>query len=223
MAITRVSFAKGGVAGTGSATLTTTPFSAVAGNTIIVLVRTSTITTGSVSSVTDTAGNTYTRIGASTQFAAGLFAYAASNITANASNIVTATMDASHTFCWVAAIQYSGTNLAVTATATSSNVAATDLVTNSFSTAAANEAVLIAGAGNALATYTAVAPFSLIDGSIGSGTSFFGGIEEYLPAPQLTSFVGHITQSVSATYAIMWITIQEITASLLTSAAMFAV
>lgn len=220
MAISRVSFAKGGTAGTTASSIATASFSAVVGNTILVFIR---LSTAGISSVTDTAGNTYNLLTSTSAPGVTLYVYAATNVIANASNVVTVNMTASHTFCWVAAVQYSGTNLSVDVKDSAPNsVAATDLVTNAFSTGSANEAVVVGASGNGLATYTAGASFTLIDGSIGSGTSFFGGIEEYLPAPQLSSFVGHITQSVSIAYAIAWITLQESLSSLLSSSTMLA-
>jgi hypothetical protein len=89
--------------------LSTASFSATAGNLIVVGVRQATDVT-IPSGVTDTAGNTYTHVaGADSSFGSGeLTVWYAANVTASASNVVTATWATPHTYTSVIARQYSG-------------------------------------------------------------------------------------------------------------------
>lgn len=84
----------GGSTGAGT-TVSTSAFSATSGNCIAVAVSTYE-NTAVVSSVTDTAGNTYTRVRGDTHsFAGSQEIWVAKNITGHASNVVTATFSAS--------------------------------------------------------------------------------------------------------------------------------
>jgi len=82
-----------------------TAFATTSDNLIVVGVR----STGTISSVSDTAGNTYTAVAASTFVAAigNLRVFYAKNITGNASNVITVTLSGGD-FTGIVAHQYSG-------------------------------------------------------------------------------------------------------------------
>jgi macrolide-specific efflux system membrane fusion protein len=105
MAITRVNFQVGGP-GSG-ASVATSAGSHTATNTVIAVV--SWEGSGTLTSVTDTAGNTYTKKTERRQTAADAVQVAyAFNITGNAANVVTANFSGTIDFSSIRALQYSG-------------------------------------------------------------------------------------------------------------------
>ncbi len=95
---------------TSALTIATPALSVTAGNTIIVSVSSYTATKRTVSSITDTAGNTYTRCGNQEAGDAShdQEVWVAANILGNASNVVTVTFSGSAAWRYVIAAQYSG-------------------------------------------------------------------------------------------------------------------
>src|SRR5688500_6029731 len=109
MAITRVNTAKAEPASEpAQASISTGTFAATAGNLIAVLIRIG--GEGVVSSITDTAGNTYTLATSDTSWDPNLLCYYAKNITGHATNAVTVNFSPSALYSWAFAIQYSGLN-----------------------------------------------------------------------------------------------------------------
>ena len=94
MALSLVNFVTGGQQASGNAI--TAPFSSTTGNLIVVGVRIAQ-NVSNISSVMDTALNTYTVIPGSSQSVGvtqATFLYFAKNITGNAANVITATLGA---------------------------------------------------------------------------------------------------------------------------------
>lgn len=100
----------------GGTTVAASAINAATGNLIVVFVSGyATYPNAAVSGVADTAGNTYTKAGsdlAGLDINQRLSCWYASNVTANASNVVTATYEASSTFRAILVVQYSGIDTA---------------------------------------------------------------------------------------------------------------
>lgn len=129
-------------------TRTTGAFNLTAGNGVAVGVRWETDNGTTISSVADTAGNTYTRV-ASTLSSIGQFNIewwiCQSAAAGHATNDVTVTFSSSNPyFKAAAAIQYSGqaTSGTVDAVAVGNNTLANEVISAAFSTNQANEAIL---------------------------------------------------------------------------------
>lgn len=93
-----------------SSTIAAAAINATTGNTIVVFVSSDTATRRSCSSLADTAGNTYTQCGSVYQGSSTheMSMWVATNITGNASNIVTATFSGSAAQRCIGVLQYSG-------------------------------------------------------------------------------------------------------------------
>lgn len=119
----------------------TASWSSTTGNLNVVCVRTA---GGTVSSITDTASNTYTNIAGFAPAGDRLEIWYAKNTTGNASNVVTANFSSTN-FVTVLVMEYSGadTSAPLDTSATSSSTTSTTVTSNSFTTTAANE-VLVA-------------------------------------------------------------------------------
>jgi hypothetical protein len=152
--------------GPSSAALTAAATSLTTGNAIIVGARfydpTGTVT---VSSVTDTAGNTY--IQGPPKFASGtgehLVIWHALNVTGHASNVVSVNLSAAVQFWGVVTAQYSGiaTSSAYDTTATALNGGAT-MTTGAFTTAQAEEVIFaVAQVANTGQTWTAGSGYTI--------------------------------------------------------------
>jgi hypothetical protein len=116
-----------------------------AGNLLVVGCRNGT-TTNNPTSVTDTAGNTFTLITGANPGAAGrLTVFYAKNVTGNASDIPRCNYSPSEAYQSVSVIQYSGasTTAPLDTSATGTNGAGTSVVSGTFTTATAKE-VLVA-------------------------------------------------------------------------------
>lgn len=201
MTIAVVNTAKAVIAGSAGNSQSTNTFSATTGNHITVFVRS--VTTNTVSSVTDTAGNTYTVRSTGPNFDPSIWCYTAENITGHASNQVTVTISGVITFWWVYAVQCSGlatSSATDIASSAKTGTGVTDLVSNSFSTAQAEEIVLVAASQNALTNYTVGTDFTLLDGSIGLGGLNFGGVQYRITSSALSSYTAHITSGVTNQY-----------------------
>lgn len=155
------------LSGVPAASLSTSAFSATAGNLIVVFARQSSPGGNALTgTITDTAGNTYTLIRYETlgiSDRCGL--WYATNIAGNASNVVTAAWSTNSLFTGVTAVQYSG--LSTTSpldTSTSANVlAATSITSPAFTTTAANEVLVAAGTVNfSPNTFTAGAGYAIV-------------------------------------------------------------
>lgn len=151
--------------GSGSAsTLAATSFSVTTGNTIIVGISNYTTTQRTVSSISDTAGNTYARCGSVYQPSSNFTqeTWVAYNITGNASNVITATYSGAATYRGMVAHQVSGlatssaydkqaTNFA---TSTSATVGPTSTTAQTYEYLFAFFMVFDTGTGTAGANYT---------------------------------------------------------------------
>ena len=212
MAITRVNTKEKASGGGGASTLTTPTFSATTGNLIVVGIRTA-ASGESISSVSDTAGNTYTSIDSNTTQDPHMRIYYAKNITGNASNAVTVTLSVSATFFWIQALEYSGcdTTAPLDIHGNTTGTGTTDLTTSAFTTTNANEVVILWASQNNFATYSAHTDslsntWTLIAGNIGNADTGngFGGSEEFIASSTLSSDTAHITSTVTNQYTIVW-------------------
>lgn len=106
MAITRVNTTSGAdYSGGNSATIAAAAANHTTGNFLVVGVRAA---GGNFTSVTDTAGNFYRRIGRSTLATSTLDLYIARNITGHATNVVTGNLAVARQFRGIVVAQYSG-------------------------------------------------------------------------------------------------------------------
>lgn len=194
MAVLRVQTAKAGTAAPNVSSLAAIFGSNVAaGNLLIAIVRVA--SSGVVSSVTDSQGNTWTLRASNVGVDPKLYLYSAV-AGASSANTVTATFSTTANFRWLFCVEYAGAD-AFDVADDKNGTNATDLVSDPFSTTAAG-VVVLAGSQNGFAVYTAGADFTIVDGSIGSGTSFFGGVEERITSGSLSSYTGHLTSNVGA-------------------------
>lgn len=138
-------------------TVATAAASATGGNLMVVGVRQDTDGTAP-SSVTDTAGNSYTHLSAadSQETVNDLLSiWYAKSITGNGSNIVTANWAVGHNFTSVMARQYSGCDTSAPADATGTGAingaGAGSITSSSFTTTSANEVIVVFTSGNSTA------------------------------------------------------------------------
>lgn len=175
-----------------------TAASHTAGNLIVVGVAWS--NTVNVSSVTDTAGNSYTSTGQKADHISSDFVevFYAKNITGNASNVVTANFSANATFRRVMVHQYSGcdTTAPFTTGEGSTGVGTgTAVATSSWSTATADEVIVAFTSGNNTATYTAGASFTRQLSSIGTDSA---------SEDRIVASTGSYTASFSVSPSLTW-------------------
>lgn len=169
MAISLVNTAHGtNQSGSSVSPVATGAFVATAGNLIVAIVRQDDDLNGPTS-VSDTAGNSYSNVVTATMSSGDLIGlWYAKNITGNAANVVSATWAAGHSFNAVLTLQYSGcdTTSPLDAHAFGTTISASTIVSGSFTTTAANEVIVVGGSNNSLSnTYSG--------GAIGSGTGTF--------------------------------------------------
>jgi hypothetical protein len=208
MAIVRVTTAFTAVpGGTGGSTITLPATSHTTGNCIVVFTRDSTLIP---STITDTAGNTYTKLAENTTQDPHMSVWIAKNITGNASNVISLNFSGSTAYVWGYSIEYSGLDASSPEDTygTNTQTATTDCQSSSLSTAQSSEVLIMAASQPALTTYTAGTDFTLIEGSIGSGGMNFGGIEEYITSGALSSYTAHITAADSATPTTCWVALK---------------
>lgn len=157
---------------------------------------------GTLNSVADTAGNTYTRF-ASSKATSGndhIETFYAFNITGNASNVVTATFSTGVTFRRIMVHQYSGiaTTTPTDVVGVGTAAAATTVTSASFTTTQADEVIVSAASGGSGETWDA-GPLGTIRMSSVGGDS---GSED-----QIVSSTGSYTGSMHCTTsASLWIT-----------------
>jgi len=198
----------------GQASIVTGTFAATSGNLIVVFIRIG--GTGAFSSITDTAGNTYTLAISDTSRDPNLLCYYAKNITGHATNAVTVNFSPSALYSWVFAAQYSGldTSSPLDVTEAKLGTGVTDIVADAITTAQDNEVVLAAVSQNNFTNYTAGADFTLVDGGIGdSGGNNFGGVQQRITSAVLSSYVTHITSGVTNNYTMLVVSFKEASAT----------
>lgn len=183
--------------------LATVGTSHTTGNCLVVGVRIN--QSQSVSSVTDTAGNTYTQAATLLDGSGDRLAvWTATNITGNAANIVTATFSSSSTASWVSVDQYSGcaTSSLVRTTATGSGSSGTTLTSGTFDSTC-GDAHVVAGenASTSAAPYTAGTNYTIRQSNVGSGG--FGGTEDRITTGDLTGTTAVMTSSFSVRWIIV--------------------
>lgn len=146
MAIALVNSVKGESGASSVSSLPAASFAASAGNLIAVLARYD--STQTITSITDTAGNTYVSAIDVSATVGKLSLWYAKNTVANIANIITVNFSASAAFCVVEAAQYSGLHLtspldvAVGGSSTGTGTVATS---PAASTAVADEVVIAGG------------------------------------------------------------------------------
>lgn len=144
--------------GASSSALTSTAASLTGGNSLIVI-ATWGVDSATVSSVTDTAGNTFSAVAAHNDGASFVVIWAATNVTGNGSNTVTVNLSGTVRYWAVMTLQYSG--LVTSSVANMTDLTATGQATSSTTvtsstwgpTAQANEVLIAAtrnGAGSGL-------------------------------------------------------------------------
>ena len=213
MAITRANTAKAEPLNSVGTSFATGAFAATNGNAIVVFIR-SGGAGGSlnVTSVTDTAGNTYTQRVTNFDRDPSMWVYVAKNITGHATNVVTVNISGTTSYTWAFAVEYAGVDADPEDVYPSNDdTAATDLVTNSITTNFHEEVVVLGGSQDTLSTFTAGTDFTLIDGAIGNVTlgGTFGGVEEYITGSALGGYTGHMTSDTSAQYCIVGVTLKQ--------------
>lgn len=149
---------------------TTTASKTTTGNLLSVFVRMDRFSSGGaaqtctsvISSITDTASNTYAQVGAVSTNNAGvnagecIVAFIAKNITGNAANILTVNMPTALRSWAVVSTEVSGLNTGnpFDATANASSTSANTLTTSAFTTKTTNQILLEAGCQSGSITYT---------------------------------------------------------------------
>jgi len=193
MAWTRVTDVSGEDTGFNPASSYAAPaFSLTAGNWVLVAVKWDTDNGSTVSSVTDTAGNTYAAI-SGTSVTNGdrrlQWWLCDAAATGNGSNVVTANFSSSNPFFQaIAVIQGSGLQSSpVDATATGTGTAANEVISASFSTAQADEVGLVAVVQSNTLTDTwtwTPSSYATVEASNGAGGGFLAVAERVFTATQ---------------------------------------
>ena len=210
MPITRVQYAKGGATGSVTTIATAGFGSAItAGNTIAAFFRSAQDQVAGIT-MSDSAGNNYTQAAIDTSADPRVSSWYCEDILGAASGVtVTANFATGAGFVWLVAVEYAGvaTSGVLDTDGAHRGTAATDLVSDSLSTAVAGEVLTMAVSQNALATFSAGTDFTLIDGTLGQGGNY-GGVEEYITTGTLSSYTAHITSDTSAAYCTAWIALK---------------
>jgi hypothetical protein len=150
-------YTTGDSGGSAVSTIAADAQNAVAGNLMVVGIRPGSSAT-TVTSVTDTAMNTYTQCpSARSNTSASTDIWYAKNITGNSANVVTANLSGATSFSTIAAMQYSGANASSPQdTAANGHATGTSVTTGSFTPAGAGEvAVAMASNNSGAGTWTA--------------------------------------------------------------------
>lgn len=200
LAIARVNVIYGAATGSAS-TLSTGSYTSTTGNLLVAATR------GDGAALTSIADgtNTFTKITESAASDPRLSIWYAKNIT-GVTHTFDATWASNASYRWLYVIEYSGAHTTTPLDISGSNTGSgtTDLVSTAFTTTQTDEVIVLAGSQNALTTYTAGVDFTLIDGSIGTGGQFYGGIEEFITTTIKTTYTAHLTSGVTNPYATIW-------------------
>lgn len=182
---------------------TTSAFGAstTTGNLIVVTIRWADFSSRSVSSVTDSAGNTYALVLTDTSSNPGLTLYYKENITGGASVTVSCALNGADSYAWIAADEYSGllTASALDSSWSATGSGTTDLTVPSITTAQASELVFAVASQNNFATMSAGTDFALRDAAIVSA----GGVEDYITSGTLSGYTAHFTSNISNQYTML--------------------
>ncbi len=191
MAIALVSHARTNVLTTASSA-NAAAFNLTSGNLVVIGITNYTSTLRTVSSITDTAGNTYQAAKSFSSSANSAEIWFSCTTAGNASNVVTVnwsgaledTKDASiYTTQWSGASTNAGTIVDVTASGSQGGGGATSLTSGSFTPTTADGVAVYLGATNiAVPSVTAGTSYTL-DDSDANGTAAGGGLEHRLLAP----------------------------------------
>lgn len=187
---------------TSASSIATGATSSTTGNLICVFVRRD--PSGTITSVTDTAGNTYTSVVENTTGNPYLKCFYAKNITGNASNVVTAAFSGTIGYVWIHAIEVSGldTSAPLDVYDDKDGTGTTSLVTDAITTASAG-IILAAASQSGITDYTAGSSFTLTNGGIGSGGIHYGGAEYYITSGSVSSFTPGITSGITSHYVMI--------------------
>lgn len=157
-----------------------------------------------MSSVSD-GTNTYSLVSSNNSHSPSMFLYRAKNVSAGTFTI-TATFGAAETFKACYAVEYRNTNTTEPNDVTGNDNAAgaaTDLVSDAFSTSDTQEVVVMIGGVSVCATMTAGTDFTMVDGEIGTtpcGSKGLMGFEERITSGTLSSYTAHMTSTDSAQF-----------------------
>lgn len=164
----------------------------VAGNYGIVCTRNGGNT---LTGITDSLSTTYTQVGSISAGADTIWMHYG-KFPSSGANTVTAAFSAT-SYVWVFALEVSG--LAASSVLdtfdTQGPSGTTDLTTDPITTSQAEEYLLLCASQTSLATYTAGADFTLVDGTIPTNAENFGGVEERILSSTLSSYTPHFTSS----------------------------
>ncbi len=79
----------------------------------------------------------------------------------------------------------------------------TDIVAGAISTTCPTGYFVVGVGQSGLGTYTAGTDFTLVDGTIPTNPSNFGGVEERILSSTLSTYVAHITSSITSNYTLV--------------------
>lgn len=187
------------------------PASVTSGNCLIVIVRSQ--PNSESATVADTLGSSFTLRASDVTTHDPHMRLWDTVLTSSGTDAVTVTFTGGTvSFTWIYVIELSSCSAADTgasASGSTEGAATTALVSTAITTSQSVEFVVMGGAQNSFATYTAHADsasntWTLQDGSIGSGGSNFGGIEYFITSSALSSDTAQMTASASAQYGTVW-------------------
>jgi hypothetical protein len=164
----------------GNTSISFAAYNQIAGHTIVVVTESYDIS-GHISSITDTAGNTYTGVFAADGFTNGGSIHSqvwyAANCASNAANVITVNYSTAHDYSTAAAYDLSGaTNIAPDARVTNSGASGTSAASAAYTTTVADAALIVmASTVSAALTCTAVDSGFTFDGvGVGNTTNLTG-------------------------------------------------
>lgn len=200
---TQITWAGGGQNGGPFATVSTSAFNLVAGNSVVVAMR------WGATAVNDTAGNTYTSLpfqAGNTTFTAseGLQFFYCNNAIGNANNVVTATLaSGANIYTFISAWQISGGSLSVDKQVVGTGSSGTTLTTPSFNTAGFKSCVFAIGVDvTGFDTYSG-AGGATFDGNMGSASTVAGANHKFYISGVQTGVTQSMTDTVSAQWYIV--------------------
>ncbi len=194
MSISRIATSKSITQGTvANAIVTNATLNIAAHDTILLFIRDDGNAI-SITSLADTAGNTYTLVDSVETANPGMRSYLCLDCAASSVNVITVTYASSQTFAWVFALQLRDSNGIPTLDQHTIAAGAHGLGTITAPSLTTTGAGYIGAAVSEanLVTYAAGTGYTLIDGNVPGAAGDFGGVEEHIPS-------GAVTESASFT------------------------
>lgn len=195
--------------GTGTGIVTTSSFTPTAGATLMAFTRDG--STNTVLSVTQGVGaNVFTQRAHDETADPSCAVWTCENVSATAGAAICTFSSTVTNYSWLAIVQIAGVDAASFDTAGTKHAAsATALLSSSITTAVSIEAVVMASAQNAFATYTAHTDsagntWTLLIGNIHDAGGNYGGIEYFVTASALSADVAQMTSDTNAVYTTVW-------------------